>query len=244
MAMFSIEPESSSSLADDTPSAHSLSPSPTNENSYQDIYDDPRPTVPRLYNYAQSPSETPVNNHPDMSVRAYVGSRLSTTALAPGPDGSRVVVAGKDTLRILRVEDPEASQPSGYMNYSPSLSHADGTSSPSLRISRTYAAAAAASDTNDGLTASKFSQKSRRAAKSLSRYSGSNESAVFEDINLWAGAGTKLGFQTSIVDVEWSHQSKHSVVRADIEWHYLPVNKTTATLSSQHLARESLSAGT
>jgi hypothetical protein len=210
MGMFSIEPESSSSIADDTPSAHSLSPSPTNEGNYQDIYDDPRPTVPRQHNYAQSPSETPVNSLPDMSVRAYVGSRLSTTSLAQSPDGSRVVVAGKDTLRILRVEDPEVSQPTGYMNYSPSLTpHADGASTPGLRVSRTYAAAAAATDTGENLNASRFSQKGRRTAKSLSRFAGPNESTVYEDVNLWAGAGTKLGFQSSIVDVEWSHQSMY-----------------------------------
>lgn len=212
--MFSIEPESSSSLADDTPPAHSPSPSPTNENSYQDIYDDPRPTVPRYYGYAQSPSETPVNSQPDLSVRAYVGSRLSATALAQGPDGSRVVVAGKDTLRILRVEDPEVSQSAGYMNYSPLLtSHADGASTPGMRIPRTYAAAASA-DPSESPTASRFSQKSRRIVKSLSRYSGPNESAIYEDLNLWAGAGTKLGFQSSIVDVEWSHQGMSRLLLA------------------------------
>ncbi|EUC63812.1 WD domain, G-beta repeat protein [Rhizoctonia solani AG-3 Rhs1AP] len=205
--MFSIEPDSSTSLADDTPSAHSLSPSPTNESTYQDIYDDPRPTAPHQPNYAQSPSEAPVPVVPDMSVRAYVGSRFSTTALAPGPDGSRVVVAGKDTLRILRVEDPEPSQPAGYMNYS-----GDGTHSPSLRMSRTYAAAAASEMGEVGQTASRLSQRSRRAAKSLSRYSGPNESAVYEDINLWSGAGSKLGFQSAIVDVEWSHQNFSNII--------------------------------
>ncbi|KAJ1301438.1 hypothetical protein OPQ81_008696 [Rhizoctonia solani] len=197
----------SSSLADDN-SARSLSPSPTNESSYQDIYDDPRPTVPHQFNYAQSPSDTPVAVVPDMSVKAYVGTRFSTTALAPGPDGSRVVVAGKDTLRILRIEDPEPSPPAGYMNYS-----GDGTNSPSVRTSRTYASAAAPSETSEGgLTASKFSQRSRRAAKSLSRYSGLNGSDIFDDINLWSGAGSKLGFQSSIVDVEWSHQNFSNLI--------------------------------
>ncbi|CAE7090273.1 unnamed protein product [Rhizoctonia solani] len=204
--MFSIDPDHSS-LADDTPSAHSLSPSPTNESGYQDIYDDPRPTVPHQPNYAQSPSETPVAVVPDMSVKGYVGSRFSTTALAPSPDGSRVVVAGKDTLRILRIEDPEPSQPVGYMNYS-----GDGTNSPSLRMSRTYAAAAATETGEAGLTASRVSQRSRRAAKSLSRYSGPNESAVYDDVNLWSGAGSKLGFQSAIVDVEWSHQNFSNVI--------------------------------
>ncbi|CEL56747.1 hypothetical protein RSOLAG1IB_08049 [Rhizoctonia solani AG-1 IB] len=196
----------SSSVADDN-STHSLSPSPTNESNYQDIYDDPRPTVPRQFNYAQSPSETPVPALPDLSVRAYVGSRFSTTALAPGPDGSRVVVAGKDTLRILRIEDPEPSQPASYMNYS-----GDGTNSPSVRMSRTYASAAASDANEGGLTASRFSQRSRRAAKSLSRYSGPNESAVYDDTNLWSGTGSKLGFQSAIVDVEWSHQNFSNVI--------------------------------
>ncbi|CUA76407.1 WD repeat-containing protein 59 [Rhizoctonia solani] len=197
----------SSSLAEDTHSAHSLSPSPTNESTYQEIYDDPRPTVPHQPNYAQSPSEAPAPVVPDMSVRAYVGSRFSASALAPGPDGSHVVVAGKDTLRILRIEDPEPSQPAGYMSYS-----GDGTSSPSLRISRTYAAAAATEAGESGLTASKFSQRSRRTAKSLSRYSGPNESAVYEDVNLWSGAGSKLGFQSAIVGVEWSHQNFSNII--------------------------------
>ncbi|GAB1522525.1 hypothetical protein RhiTH_005645 [Rhizoctonia solani] len=189
-------------LKDDTPSAHSLSPSPTNESSYQDIYDDPRPTVPRQTNYAQSPSETPVPTLPDMSARANIGSRFSTTALAPGPDGSRVVVAGKDTLRILRIEDPEPPQPTNYVNYS-----GDGTNSPTVRTSRTYASAAASTDANEaGLTTSRFSQKSRRSAKSLSRFFGPNESVISSDTNLWSGAGSKLGFQSAIVDVEWSHQ--------------------------------------
>ncbi|KAG8688260.1 hypothetical protein FRC11_005775 [Ceratobasidium sp. 423] len=206
--MFSIEPEYSSSLADDTLSAHSLSPSPTNESSYQDIYDDPRPTVPRQSNYAQSPSEIPVPVVPDMSVKASIGSRFSATALAPGPDGSRVAIAGKDTLRILRVEDPEPYQPTGYMNYS-----GDGTNSPSLRMSRTYAAAAASTESSEGgPTVSRFSQRSRRTAKSLSRYSGPNESAVYDDVNLWSGAGSKLGFQSAIVDVEWSHQNFSNVI--------------------------------
>ncbi|CAE6496118.1 unnamed protein product [Rhizoctonia solani] len=197
-----------SSLADDTPSAHSLSPSPTNDSSYQDIYDDPRPTVPHQFNYAQSPSETPVPAAPDMSVKAYVGSRFSATALAPSPDGSRVVVAGKDTLRILRIEDPETSQPTGYMNYP-----GDGTNSPNLRMSRTYAAAAASTESGEGgLTASRFSQRGRRMAKSLSRYSGPNESVVYDDVNLWSGAGSKLGFQSAIVDVEWSHQNFSNVI--------------------------------
>ncbi|CAE6433891.1 unnamed protein product [Rhizoctonia solani] len=198
----------SSSIADDTPSARSLSPSPTNESSYQDIYDDPRPTVPRQFNYAQSPAETPVPAAPDMSVRAPIGFRLSTMALAPAPDGSRVVIAGKDTLRILRIEDPEPSQPTNYMNYS-----GDGTNSPNLRVSRTYAAAAAPTEVGEGgVTTSRFSQRSRRAAKSLSRFSGPNESAVYEDINLWSGAGSKLGFQSAIVGVGWAHQGFSSVI--------------------------------
>ncbi|ELU37909.1 WD40 domain-containing protein [Rhizoctonia solani AG-1 IA] len=206
--VFSIDPDNSSSLADDTPSAHSLSPSPTNESSYQDIYDDPRPTVPRQTNYAQSPSETPVPTLPDMSARANIGSRFSTTALAPGPDGSRVVVAGKDTLRILRIEDPEPPQPTNYVNYS-----GDGTNSPTVRTSRTYASAAASTDANEaGLTTSRFSQKSRRSAKSLSRFFGPNESVISSDTNLWSGAGSKLGFQSAIVDVEWSHQNFSNII--------------------------------
>ncbi|KAH7334546.1 hypothetical protein B0J17DRAFT_770868, partial [Rhizoctonia solani] len=206
--MFSIEPDSSSSLADDTPSTHSLSPSPTNESSYQDIYDDPRPTVPHQFNYAQSPAETPMPTVPDMTVRAPIGLRFSATSLARAPDGTRLVVAGKDTLRVLRIEDPELSQPTSYMNYS-----GDGTNSPSLRISRTYAAAAAPTELGEGgLTTSRFSQRSRRAAKSLSRFSGPNESAVYEDINLWSGAGSKLGFQSAIVDVEWAHQNFSNVI--------------------------------
>lgn len=205
---FGFEPESSSSAAEDTASAHSLSPSPTGEGNYQDIYDDPRPSAPRQFSYVHSPSEQ--HTFPDLSVRAYVGSRMSTAALAQGPDGSRLVIAGKDTLRILRVEDAETQQPAGYMNFSPVPSplipNSDATIIPGQRNSRTYAAAAAPGS-SENLTASKFAQKSRRMAKSLSRYSGPNESVVYEDTNLWAGVGAKLGFQSSIVDVEWSHQS-------------------------------------
>ncbi|KAF8756247.1 WD40 repeats protein [Rhizoctonia solani] len=133
----------------------------------------------RQTNYAQSPSETPVPTLPDMSARANIGSRFSTTALAPGPDGSRVVVAGKDTLRILRIEDPEPPQPTNYVNYS-----GDGTNSPT----------------------------SRRSAKSLSRFFGPNESVISSDTNLWSGAGSKLGFQSAIVDVEWSHQNFSNII--------------------------------
>lgn len=206
-----FDPESSSSLAEDNTSADSLSPSPTNDANYQDIYDDPRPNAPRQFNYAQSPSGVVLDNLPDLSVRAYVGSRFSATALAQGPDGSRVVVAGKDTLRILRIEDAEVSQPTGYMNFSPTPSpltaHAEASNIPGQRNSRSYAVAAAP-DGNEGLGGSKFIQKSRRMAKSLSRYGGPNESAIFDDTNLWSGVGAKLGFQSSIVDVEWSHQGK------------------------------------
>ncbi|KAG9087286.1 hypothetical protein FS749_003027, partial [Ceratobasidium sp. UAMH 11750] len=204
----------SSSAAEDTASAHSLSPSPTGEGNYQDIYDDPRPSAPHQFNYIHSPPEQ--NALPDLSVRAYVGSRMSTAALAQSPDGSRLVIAGKDTLRILRIEDAEAQQPAGYLNFSPVPSplipNADATNTPGQRTSRTYAAAAAAPGSSENLTASKFSQKSRRMAKSLSRYSGPNESVVYEDTNLWAGVGPKLGFQSSIVDVEWSHQNFSNII--------------------------------
>ncbi|KAG8730908.1 hypothetical protein FRC12_020006 [Ceratobasidium sp. 428] len=212
MDLFGYDPESSSSVAEDTASAHSLSPSPTNEGNYQDIYDDPRPSAPRQYSYVQSPPEQ--NTIPDLSVRAYVGSRMSTAALAQGPDGSRLVIAGKDTLRILRIEDAEVQQQSGYMNFSPAPSplipSADTTNIPGQRTSRTYAAAAAP-DSSGGIAASGFTLKSRRMAKSLSRYSGPNESAVYEDTNLWAGVGAK-SFQSPIVDVEWSHQNFSNVI--------------------------------
>jgi hypothetical protein len=208
---FGFEPELSSSAAEDISSAHSPSPSPTNEGNYQDIFDDPRPSAPRQFGYAQSPSESTQNILPDLSARAYVGSRLSTAALAQGPDGSRLVIAGKDTLRILRVDDAEIQPPTGYMNFSPVPSplipSADANNAPGQRTSRTYAAAAAP-EPSENLTASKIAQKSRRIAKSLSRFSGPNETAVYEDTNLWSGVGSKLGFQSPIVDVEWSHQSE------------------------------------
>lgn len=236
-----FDPESSSSLAEDASSAHSLSPSPTNDANYQDIYDDPRPNAPRQLNYAQSPSEAVVNHLPDLSVRAYVGSRFSTAALAQGPDGSRVVVAGKDTLRILRVEDAEVPQPTGYLNFSPSPSplttHAEASNTSGLRNSRTYAAAAA-SDANEGLGASKFTQKGRRTAKSLSRYGGPNESAVFDDTNLWAGVGAKLGFQSPIVDVEWSHQSKRNCSS-----HFVPGNDSRCLLGFSNTIITAFGAG-
>jgi hypothetical protein len=212
MDHFGFEPESSSSVAEDIASTHSLSPSPTNDGNYQDIYDDPRPSAPRQYGYVQSPSETNQTNLPDLSVRAYIGSRLSTAALAQGPDGSRLVIAGKDTLRILRVDDAEIQQPAGYMNFSPApspLIPSADANIPGQRNSRTYAAAAAAPESSENLSASKIAQKSRRMAKSLSRFSGPNESAVYEDVNLWAGIGSKL-FQSPIVDVVWAHQSEDS----------------------------------
>ncbi|QRW12133.1 WD domain, G-beta repeat protein [Ceratobasidium sp. AG-Ba] len=208
-----FEPESSSSAVEDAASPRSLSPSPTNEGNYQDIYDDPRPSAPRQYSYVQSPSEQSVS--PDVSVRAYVGSRMSTASIAQSPDGSRLVIGGKDTLRILRVEDADAQQPAGYMNFSPAPSplipNADPTNIPGQRTSRTYAAAAAP-DFSENQTASKFSQRNRRGAKILSRSSGPNDSVVYEDVNLWVGVGAKLGFQSSIVDVEWGHQNLSNII--------------------------------
>ncbi|QRW24508.1 WD40 domain-containing protein [Rhizoctonia solani] len=209
----------SSSLADDTPSAHSLSPSPTNESSYQDIYDDPRPTVPR--------QPTMLSHRPRLRSRpsptclpALTSARVSPTAITfsnqrvqlprhnPRPPFlvKPTMLSHRPRLRsrpsptclpaltsardTLRILRIEDPEPPQPTNY---VNYSgDGTNSPTVRTSRTYASAAASTDANEaGLTTSRFSQKSRRSAKVCPRFFGPNESSA-------------------IVDVEWSHQSMFS----------------------------------